>query len=231
EIRTAKETVEKYKPDIILMDGSIIPHYQDRPAKGSKIFDSYKEIISLYKEFYETCGKNGTILAGVVEDSRGIRFCNIIRRDMLSKITDSSVPELVKTLERTRDTGLLYWILSEGERTDVFRYSDTPEEHSVLRDFGEYAEHVNSFYLKTARFDRPIRIDFLGTPDIVEKISSVVLSISGHHSGYGIPSILIEADQVAKLSEEDIENLYSRIISLTGSVPGIMRMRRDMRPF
>ncbi|MCK5019083.1 MAG: DNA double-strand break repair nuclease NurA [Candidatus Peribacteraceae bacterium] len=231
EIRTAIETVEKLNPDIILLDGSIIPHYTERPSDGSKVSQNYDEMIDLYKRLYKTCIENNVMLAGVIEDSRGTKFCDIVNRDILSKIDNSKVPEIRQVLESTRDTNLLYWILNEGERTSVFPYSDK-SEHPVVKEFGSLSENIFSFYLKTVKYDRPIRIDFLGNKEIVEKLSSIILSISSYHDGYGIPSVLIEADQVAKLAENDIDNIYEQILTETGSnLPGTFRLRRDMRPF
>lgn len=231
EIKTAIETIEKFKPDILLLDGSIIPHYSDRPAKSSKVHKSYEEMISLYKKLFEICLSRNVLLAGVVEDSRGTKFCDIVNERILSKVSHSSVPELKGILEKTRDTNLLYWILQENERTDVFPYSDKTKEHPVMKDFERFGDKIFSFYMKTAKFDRPIRIDFLGERELAEKFASVVLSISSHHSGYGLPSVLIEADQVAKLAEEDIENIYEQVLTQTGSLPSIFKLRRDMRPF
>ncbi len=231
EIKTAIGLVEELKPDLLLLDGSIIPHYQDRPARTSKVHKAYEEMISLYKKLFETCSSRNVLLAGVVEDSRGTKFCDIVNEKILSKISHASVPELKGILEKTRDTNLLYWILHEGERTDVFPYSEKAKEHPVMKDFEAYASRIHSFYMKTAKFDRPIRIDFLGGKELAEKFASVVLSISSHHSGYGLPSVLIEADQVAKLAEDDIDNIYEQILTQTGSLPSIFRLRRDMRPF
>jgi hypothetical protein len=214
-----------------LLDGSIIPHYQDRPSRSSPVHKSYGEMVSLYRKLFDSCLENNVILAGVVEDSRGTKFCEMVNSEILSKIKHLSVPELKKILEKTRDTNLLFWILREGERTGVFRYSDKPREHPVMRDFGEYADKIFSFYLKTVRFDRPIRIDFLGDENTANRLGSIILSISSHHLGYGIPSVLIEADQVAKLAEDDIDNLYDQILTQTGSLPSVFRLRRDMRPF
>ncbi len=171
------------------------------------------------------------MLAGVVEDSRGTKFCGIVNEKILSKVSHASVPELKGILEKTRDTNLLYWILQEGERTDVFPYSDRAKEHPVMKDFQEFGDKIFSFYMKTAKFDRPIRIDFLGEKEQAEKFASVIFSISSHHSGYGLPSVLIEADQVAKLAEDDIDNIYEQILTQTGSLPSIFKLRRDMRPF
>lgn len=231
EIKTAIEVVEKLKPDVLLLDGSIVPHYQDRPAKSSKVYKSYEEMVSLYKKLFEKSMSGNVMLAGVVEDSRGTRFCSIVNESILSKVSHPSVPELKGILEKTRDTNLLYWILQEGERTEVFPYSEKAREHPVMKDFEEFADKIHSFYMKTAKFDRPIRIDFLGGKQQVDKFASVVFSISSHHSGYGIPSVLIEADQVAKLAEDDIENIYEQILTQTGSLPSIFKLRRDMRPF
>ena len=231
EIRTAIEAIEKFRPDVLLLDGSIIPHYQDRPASSSKVHRSYEEMISLYKKLFETCSLRKVMLAGVVEDSRGTKFCELTNERILSKVSHPSVPELRKILEKTRDTNLLYWILNEGERTEVFPYSEKAKEHPVMRDFKNFAGRIFSFYLKTAKFDRPIRIDFLGEESLAGKFASVIFSISSHHSGYGIPSVLVEADQVAKLAEDDIENIYEQILTQTGSLPSIFKLRRDSRPF
>ena len=138
------------------------------------------------------------MLAGIVEDSRNTSFCGMIKRDILSMVTHRMAPELAGLLEKTRDTNLLYLAMERGERTRVFPYSESPEEHPVLRDLGDYARDLKSFYLKTAEHDRPIKVDMLhGNEDI---LSSVLLSISGHHSGYGLPAPIIEADNVTGIS-------------------------------
>jgi len=231
EIRMAIETAEKFRPDLLILDGSIIPHYTDKPGKGSKAKEGYEEMILMYKKLFETCEKNGIMLAGVVEDSRGKRFCDIANENIISKMKDSDKREFGKTLENMRDTSLLYWMLAEGERTFIFPYSSATEEHPVIKDFGSFADKIFSFYLKTAKFDRPVRIDFLGEESMAGKIASLILSISSHHSGYGFPSVLIEADQAAKLEENDIEGVYDQILAYTGPLPGISKLRRDNRPF
>ncbi|MCS7106380.1 MAG: hypothetical protein NZ942_03625, partial [Candidatus Aenigmarchaeota archaeon] len=38
ETSTASEVIENFKPDIIFLDGSIIPHYTEKPAKDSVLF-------------------------------------------------------------------------------------------------------------------------------------------------------------------------------------------------
>ena len=148
---------------------------------------------------------------------------------MLPTVSHKPAPELVALLDKTRDTNLLYLVLEKGEKTVPFRYSRSPSEHPVLKDLGTLAEGIQCFYLKTARYDRPIKVDTLSPH--TEKLASILLAISGQHPNYGIPAPLIEADNVAKLSEQEMENFYSQIISLVGNTSSAMRLRREQRPF
>ncbi len=234
EITTALECIGKLRPHVLLLDGLVVPHYSDRPNKGSRVFKEYAELLDLYKSLFDKARKTDTLLAGVVEDSRSSVFCELIRDEILSKIEHERTPEIRSLLERTRDTNLLFILLKKGERTKVFRYSNSPSEHPVLKDLGEWSEQVYSFYLKTAKLDRPIKVDFItnGNPDeYADRLASILLSISGQHPGYGLPAPIIEADNAAKLSENDMDVFYSRIVSFTGNLPSIMRLRRDQRPF
>jgi hypothetical protein len=224
EIANAIECAEKFRPSLLLLDGSVVPHYTERPAKGSKAKESYDEMISLYRRLFERCMSSDVMLAGVIEDSRGTKFCDIAKEKVASA-------ESRRDLECSRDTSLLYWMLKEGERTLAFRYSEKAEEHPAIKDLQDVGADVFSFYLKTAKFDRPVRIDFLGGEKLADKIAPLVLSISSHHSGYGFPSVLIEADQAAKLSDGDMESVYEQIVAYTGPLPGVLKLRRDSRPF
>ena len=230
EIRTAIECLEKFQPDVLLLDGSIVPHYSDRPSKTSPVYERYTEMLESYKTLYTKISGTNTILAGVIEDSRGKMFCNIIKNDILTKIDHSVIPELIGILDKTRDTNLLYWILNRGERSRIFRYSQNPEDHPFLKEMPGFAERIHSFYLKTADNDRPVRVDVLGKEHI-GKLASILLAISGQHSGYGLPVPLIEADNIVKLSDNEMDFLYSQIMGYVGNLPGVMKLRREQRPF
>ena len=235
EAGTALKALDKLKPDILLMDGSIVPHYSDRPTRTSSIYKHYNSMIQTFLSLYRRCMEKGITLAGVIEDSRGTSYCNMINKEVLSRVAHPRTREMGELLERTRDTNLLYWVLEKSHRSRIFPYSNKPEEHPVLRDFGELAARVNSFYLKTAEHDRPVRVDMLTrSNDVIgeaDTLASTLLAISGHHSGYGLPAPLIEADNVAKLSDNEVENFYSHILSVAGNIPSVMRLRRDQRPF
>lgn len=224
EITTAIESIDQLKPNILLIDGLIMPHQMDRPSKTSLLYRPYMEIISLYKTLFDKAIKHNVVLAGIIEDSRNTIFCDHIKSEILSKIQHQTITDLKSLLTKTSDTNLLYLILEKGERSTSFHMNNPL---SLDLNFPP----MKTFYLKTAKYDRPLKIDYL--PQLIDEdtLSSIILSISGHHQGYGIPTPLIEADNVAKLSEFDMENFYSNILSLTNKNPNIMMLRREQRPF
>jgi hypothetical protein len=229
EASIAREVAEKFKPEILLMHGSIIPHYTERPSIHSLIYSTYTRMIEAYKKLFEIALKNKILLAGVIEDSRGTRFCEILKEKIFPNFKIER--EIGIFIERSRDTNVLNYALDEGERTFAFSYSSNPEEHPVLKEFGEIAKLFFSFYLKTAKFDKPIRVDTIANKvEDINKLSSVLLSLAGH-SRYGMPSILIEADQRARLSEKDLEIFYNELIRKAGCVSSVFSLRREERPF
>ncbi|MEM7821505.1 MAG: DNA double-strand break repair nuclease NurA [Candidatus Aenigmatarchaeota archaeon] len=227
ETKTAIEMIEKFKPDVLFLNGSIVPHYTERPSENSLLFPTYKKMIDSYKELLKEAIKRGVVLAGVIEDSRGKRFCEIM---------SNTLPMEEKTsvlLERTKDTNILTYMLEKNERSLVFSYSSNPSNHPVLKEFGIFSQKIFSFYLRPSEFERPIRIDFIedkDAPKTANEISSLILALSGD-SSYGIPSVLIEADQRARLSEEEIELFYSSLKDMAGNLSSLFELRRNQRPF
>ncbi len=228
EIETAKKAVEKFAPDILLLDGSIVPHYATKPSQNSLTYKDYEDLMASYQELYKICQENKVLLAGVVEDSRNERYCDLVKKNILNKPIDSNTNPMIEVLAKTRDTSFLFWVLNEHERTRTFDYSDDFAKHPILKDF--VFRNFYSFYLKTAKMDKPIRVDFM-EKEKDDWLASVVLSISGQHSRYGFPSVIIEADNIARMSEQEIENFYSYMLKYTGNIPSMMKLRREQRPF
>ncbi len=231
EVDLAAECFSKFSPHIVLMDGMIVPHGNDKPQKNSPAFARYQLVLQSFKNLYKN--SSGSLLAGCVEDSRGRRLCEIVAEKILGQIESPRVPELQKILSGTRDTNLLYHCLQHGERTAVFKFSSQPSQHPVLSDLGPAGEKIFSFYLKSAEFDRPVRVDFFSEKNPIEtadKIASLVLAMSPH-SSYGFPAPLIEADLRAKLQENDANALHDQLVDRIGIVPSLMKLRREQRPF
>ncbi|MBI2543506.1 MAG: DNA double-strand break repair nuclease NurA [Candidatus Aenigmarchaeota archaeon] len=232
EISTARETIEKFEPDVLFLNGSVIPQYTFVPSKGSSLHVNYKRMIDAYQKLFEVVKGRKTILAGATEDSRGTRFCEVLNDIMLTHFNPHMEPETKLTLLRSRDSNLLNYTLNHGERSLMFPYSKNPTKHPILREFSE-RKKIMCFYIKTAELDTPIRIEFFADKGMIDKanfISSILLSLSVH-SGYGTPSVIIEADQRAKLEERDLELFYHDVINKTGNPASLLEQRRTKRPF
>ncbi|MEM5766163.1 MAG: DNA double-strand break repair nuclease NurA [Candidatus Aenigmatarchaeota archaeon] len=230
EVETAKEVIEKFKPNLLLLDGSIVPHYVQKPESSSLLFQIYQQMVESYKNLFSTAEKNGTILAGVIEDSRGTRFCDILAQSLIS-FPDIREDRIL--LEKTKDTNLLTYCLNYAERTIAFTYSSEPDKHPILKEFGETGKKIYSFYLKAAEFDIPMRIDFLADSnphDLADRISSLLLPIC-NSSTYAFPSVLIEADLRARLSEKEAEEFGLDLKNKLGNLAGMLELRRKRRPF
>ena len=234
EVNCDIETIKKFKPKYLFIDGSIVPQYQDKPRKESGINEEYHSIVSLFEKLYKVAEENACTLVACVEDSRGTRFRQILQEEILpihkSKI-DTSL------LNSTFDASLLDFYLHEGERTFAFPYTDKIDSHAILKDYKEeWAKSVFVFYLKCSDFDKPLRVEFIckGEKNLVElkdkatEIAQVVYSLSSLHKEYSFPSVLIEADLRAGLSEQEVNVVYQRLIDKLGTK---IRMRRTNRPF
>lgn len=243
EIQLAIQLQDYTKVDLIILDGSIVPQLSDRPPSYSTLTRRYEKVVELYEDLYKSCIESGTLLVGVIEDSRSIRYMQIIGR-LIPHLVEK-VPGLKRILDldyrrviqQTRDTEFLQRVLGPGERTPVFRYAEFPLDYPIFDDFRNkvWADSVNVFYLRTVEYDRPIRVEYLATESnqllTAKKISSVVLPLSYHNAEYGIPSVLIEADARAHLLDGDIEIIYEQLVRKTGDSLILSKLRRERRPF
>ncbi len=228
EMEAAVECLKRFEPDVLLLDGPIVPHHSDRPGTSSRVFSYFQGLTELCRKLHAETEKRGVCFAGIVEDSRSNRFCGVIK-DMLA----GEKADFGDVLEKSKDTPFLSLLLEKNERSVAFPYSKNPLEHPVLKEF-EYAGNFYSFYLRTAAYDRPVRVDFIRKDGIdlyADKLASLLLSISGQNPHYGFPAPLIEADNAAKLSEEEMDNFYYKLLRYIGDMPGFMKLRREERPF
>lgn len=231
ELELAAKSLQASGADFMMLDGSIVPQYTDR-LHNSKLLERYGKLLEGYTQLYEKCRQSETLLAGVVKDSRSGRFIEIMRKT----ITDLGGLGLerveLETLERSRDAALLDRVLGVGERTFIFRYAGPSS--FVLRDLGEWAARVYVFYIKSVPFDCPLRVEFIdwdGEPSkTADRVASIIYALSSYHESFGLPSVLIEADACARLSEDDLCIVRDSIADYLGpSVP--LYLRRQRRPF
>ncbi|MDY6761435.1 MAG: DNA double-strand break repair nuclease NurA [Candidatus Nanohaloarchaea archaeon] len=218
EIAAAAEVVTD--ADILLLDGSLVPQPRDRPDDDSPLFDTYQDVIGQYQDLYQAAAANGTVLAGVVEDSRSSHLTGALENH---GVDPSPAAEM-------RDTVLLSHLLEPGERTVAVRYSDraTP----VFEDIALDPDDIGVFYLAAARNDRPVRIELYQHADHdVDQVAGELLGLSGADDSYAVPPVLVEADQRAKLDRQDVELVTKRVQAKLAHLPGVAELRRDRRPF
>lgn len=221
--------VSKMEPDLVLADGSLVPHPSARPKKGSAVWQRYSELLELYRKSF----MGPHLLAGIVEDSRSTHFSAMIASKILGSIKAPNVKELQDILARTRDTNLLFHVLKPGERSFVFRLGN-PETNQIFADLGDVSNNLYAFYLKTVEYDRPIRVEFYAKGDVLktaDRLAALVLPISSQNQEYGIPAVIIEADSRAKLHEEELATIHAYIVDRVGDLPSLYKLRRESRPF
>jgi len=225
EILTAFEATQKFKPDYMLLDGSIIPQLSDRPgADENEARLLYDEIVSIYGKLYAFCEANKVRLVGVIKDSRGRRFIEIVEHLLVESERE--------TLRHSSDTSFLSFLLNEYERTPAFKYSKQENEHIVLNDLKEWGSKILAFYAKPVPEDRPVRIEFLSSEGITaDEIASTICALCSINKRYASPAVLIEADLRAAMNPDDLERTYKDLFVHTGIRSAMMKLRRNSRPF
>jgi hypothetical protein len=221
ELSLAAELIRKQSPKCLMMDGSIAPLLSDKPDEESDMRPLYEEVVAAYKSLYESASKSGTLLAGVIKDSRSRRFIEIVQKHSQNE----------PGFAHTSDTNFLHFMLEEGERTCAFPYSSASSRHPVLKDLGQWSEKILSFYLKPVKGDRPLRVEFLSGQRTFSEVASLIHSLSCLHKAYAYPAILIEADLRAALPPDEFERAYGSLFSRLGNSKSLMRLRRNSRPF
>ena len=223
EIEIACETVEKHKPNYILLDGSIVPQISDKPSEDSPVRPLYDKLLEDYKKLYSACKEKECQLIGVIKDSRGKRFIEIIEK---------TLPAHEKgVLATSHDTSFLHFLLNSGERTFEFHYSNAEKEHHVLKELGEWSPLIHTFYIKPVKDDRPIRVEFLKTSNEAGKVASLIYSLSTINQKYAYPAILIEADMRAAMDRSELERACRNLLLRAGRRVSFLPLRRDSRPF
>ncbi len=176
EVKNAIELIERFKPEVVLIDGSLVPLPNDRPEEKSNLFDLYQELILNYKKLFAT----KSLIIGITKDSRSKRFVNSVGIDFAN------------------DTKLMNCLLNEDERSFAMSYSEKPTQ--ITKDL---ENEIYCFYMRPLENDLPLRVEFL-TKDF-DKVASIVYSLSKISRSFAYPAALIEADLRAALNPLEME--------------------------
>ncbi len=203
ELRCALEAHGKWGAGALLLDGSLLPLPSDRPGGGSALGGLYSDVIGLYSRLFAQCEGPGTLLCGVVKDSRSRR---------LSRSLGADLP----------DTVLCHHLLQAGEMTRPIPFSDAgrgADEASAL------ASRVSVLYIRPSESALPLRVEVLGGR--AESAASLVLGLSSISENFAYPAPLVEADMRATMDPAEIEAVEYALSSLSG----MRSLRRNSRPF
>ena len=130
EIRCGLTLLEEDQPDIIMLDGSVLPVLDNREFKQSEfLMQQYLNLKALYRKLYTNCQRNRTALCGVVKDSRSAILTSklaailphLSRLKGFEQLIEIDYRPIVRQL---RDTDLLFQVLDTNERTFEFLLTD-----------------------------------------------------------------------------------------------------------
>ncbi|MFW9934447.1 MAG: DNA double-strand break repair nuclease NurA [Candidatus Thorarchaeota archaeon] len=239
ELELAIRVQDHHPVELLLMDGSLRPHISDRPPSQSVLSSKYERIKVLYEKLFEKTQETGTLLAGVVKDSRSQRFIRILGEilpHLINRYSDLK-PLLsmdYRSILRTAyDTDLFFRILDVGERSPILRLNEFNVAEPMEKT--QNSNNLVCIYLRTARFDYPLRVEILIGPHdpsrIVEKVSAMLLPMSSDNEGFALPTVLIDADSQARLIEHDLDFLFSQLANRIGYPESLLKLRRERMPF
>ncbi len=244
ELRVILSVLDEFHSDLVLIDGSLFYHPRDRPQSGSIVYEKFQEVLSLYRQLYNKVRKKGTTLVGIVKDSRSTRLTSFLGDLLPHVLRDPTIFESMQgvdyrwLLKNSRDCDILDTFLEEGERSFIFKYSSELQNNSssISEDLTNWASSIWVTYLKTARDDLPLRIEFLSDDNKesiwkLDRALAAILPLSWQHPEYGIPTPILEADARAKITMNETQLIIDRLMALSGLTYTTLEKRRSRNPF
>ncbi|MFX1391005.1 MAG: DNA double-strand break repair nuclease NurA [Promethearchaeota archaeon] len=237
--------------DMIIIDGSIVIMPINLVfSKDPEISKKYDQLLKEYQKLYSNCIEKGILLIGSIKDTRTSALTHLLRDTIqLFNPSYSNLSEFIKidyrrVMELFSDLDLFNRILNKSERSCIF---NCKREIEKIRDTGIKKEipyyfplAFYAFYLKTAKYDTPCRIEFfMDEKHIFEKasmkadlIASILLPISSLNEHYGLPIPQIEAHRRAVFKPKEVEILLNYLTRTLNSYGiKLLEKRRDRRPF
>ncbi|MDO8057011.1 MAG: DNA double-strand break repair nuclease NurA [Candidatus Hermodarchaeota archaeon] len=240
ELELAIRVQDHHPSELLLLDGSLRPHISDRPPNQSAFSAKYQKINTLFDELYEKSKETGTLLAGVVKDSRSQRFIRVLGEILPHLITrHPELQSLLKldyraVLNMSYDSDLFYRILEVGELSPILRIgmNHNPTDPD---DYPAQETHLACFYLRTVEYDYPLRIEvYTGNHDpvrITEKVGAMLLPMASDNEQFALPTVLIDADSQSRLIERDLDFLFTQLSNRIGYPHSLLKLRRERMPF
>ena len=237
--------------DLIIIDGSIvIMPINLLFSKDPEISIKYDRLLREYHKLYLNCKDNGIILVGSIKDTRTSALCHLLQESIQllhsngTDLTDFININYRQIIDYFSDLDLFNRILEKSERSCIFnckRDIDKIRDNGIKKEIPYYFPlSFYAFYIKTAKFDIPCRIEFFmeekhsikKASEKADLISSMLLPISSMNDHYGLPIPQIEAHKRAVFKPDEINLLFNNLKRyLNRNGVNLIEKRRARRPF
>ncbi len=252
EISLLNKMIRKYNDiDLLIIDGSIVIMPIDLLfSRDQEICKNYDKLLKEYHKLYNNCKDKGILLVGSIKDTRTSALAHLIRDSIQmlkpdhSNLSDFLSCNYRQIFDYFSDLDFFYRVLQKSERSCIFickRDIDKIRDTGIKKEIPNYFPlEFYAFYLKTAKYDSPCRIEFfMDESDLPEKaikkadlISSILLPLSTLNEYYGLPIPQIEAHKRAAFRPDEVNLLFNnlkRTLSRHGF--DLLEKRRNRRPF
>jgi hypothetical protein len=231
EIEVATALLKFQKPDILFIDGSILPLSSDFNFLNPSSTFIEELILNLkkhYQEFLNTLQKQKTFVMGIVKDSRSRSAVNVVKQilESLVKQRPDQFKGYLETFEDILDIQLFYHLLDQGYKSIWF-----PQKLPTL--FQTQGLLSWFCYAKTIDDEFPVRLEiFTGaiTAEIlknIELVLQIVYYTSQHNIGGGIPSVIIDVNDRVKINQGFIKEVITQIAVETQTPMNLLLKRRE----
>lgn len=237
--------------DLIIIDGSIvIMPINLLFSQDPEISIKYDRLLREYHKLYLNCKDNGIILVGSIKDTRTSALCHLLQESIQllhsngTDLTDFININYRQIIDYFSDLDLFNRILEKSERSCIFnckRDIDKIRDNGIKKEIPYYFPlSFYAFYIKTAKFDIPCRIEFFmeekhsikKASEKADLISSMLLPISSMNDHYGLPIPQIEAHKRAVFKPDEINLLFNNLKRyLNRNGVNLIEKRRARRPF
>lgn len=223
--------------DYLLMDGSF-QYKRNSFLTHPQLKSLENKYFRILEKLNSTAKETGTDIAWIVKDTRSTEFVEALGQ-LLPHII-SQIPELYsidyrRLISSNRDTTFLFYFLTRNSRSFILNrsFKDTSPK--------ELSQKLFSFFLSSAEYDTPLRIDFAVsekyTPfEIIQtanRLASIILPLSQFNSFYSLPAPIIDADARARISQQEFSLLLDalRKRTLSDNTIEAISLRRSRSPF
>ncbi len=236
EYNVATETIKTENPTILFLDGKVAPlnsDFSDITTRTKALAQIESEVKEAYRDLINVADDNNVLICGVIKDSRSRTLTNELIQQIPQWIRDGKLKSedikgWSKILPEMLDQNFTNQILRKGERT---AWQEIPAPNWLPP---KYNAKVLTSLIRPITEDRPIKIEVLLTnlennDNIIDLAMGALSVLSNHGLPNAIPTIIIEADDRTRLSQEHLEPVINQISISLGIAKDQLRKRRAFR--